>query len=61
MSKVIAGMIMSLDGLVQDREGSVTALYPDFDQADWLQHADAHLPNRPQIDPTNPFVREQVG
>ncbi len=31
MAKVVAGMIMSLDGFVQDREGSVSALYPDLD------------------------------
>src|SRR3989304_5845283 len=31
MSKAVAGMIMSLDGFVQDRAGSVAALYPDLD------------------------------
>ena len=31
MGKVIVGMTMSLDGFVQDRGGSVGALYPDFD------------------------------
>lgn len=31
MGKVIVGMTMSLDGFVQDREGSVGALYPDFE------------------------------
>jgi dihydrofolate reductase len=31
VSKVNAGMAMSLDGFVQDREGSVGALYPDLD------------------------------
>jgi dihydrofolate reductase len=30
MAKVVAGMVMSLDGFVQDREGSVARLYPDF-------------------------------
>lgn len=30
MAKVIAGMAMSLDGFMQDREGSVAALYPDL-------------------------------
>lgn len=30
MSKVIAGMTMSLDGFVQDQNGSVARLYPDF-------------------------------
>lgn len=31
MSRVIAGMTMSLDGFVADREGGVGALYRDFD------------------------------
>lgn len=31
MAKVNAGMAMSLDGFVQDRKGSVGALYPDLD------------------------------
>ncbi len=31
MAKVNAGMAISLDGFVQDREGSVGALYPDLD------------------------------
>lgn len=31
MSRVIAGMTMSLDGFVVDRDGSASALYPDFD------------------------------
>jgi dihydrofolate reductase len=31
MAKVVAGMIMSMDGFVQDRAGSVAALYPDLD------------------------------
>ncbi len=30
MGKIIVGMTMSLDGFVQDRQGSVGALYPDF-------------------------------
>jgi dihydrofolate reductase len=30
MAKVIAGMTISLDGFVNDRHGSVAALYPDF-------------------------------
>ena len=30
MGKVIAGMAMSLDGFVEDRHGSVAALYPDL-------------------------------
>ena len=30
MSKVIAGMTMSLDGFVEDQDGSVARLYPDF-------------------------------
>lgn len=30
MGKVIAGMTLSLDGFIQDREGSVAALYTDF-------------------------------
>ena len=30
MSKVIAGMTMSLDGFVEDQNGSVARLYPDF-------------------------------
>jgi len=31
MGKVIAGMAMSLDGFVNDRNGSVSRLYPDLD------------------------------
>jgi len=31
MGKVLAGMTMSLDGLIQDRHGSVARLYPDLD------------------------------
>lgn len=31
MAKVVAGMAMSLDGFVEDRKGSVSALYPDLD------------------------------
>ncbi len=41
MAKVVAGMIMSLDGFVQDRAGSVAALYPDLaalDQTDLIQN-----------------------
>src|SRR5512142_2306806 len=30
MGKVIVGMTMSLDGLINDQEGSVEALYPDL-------------------------------
>ena len=32
MGKVIFGMTMSLDGFIQDRDGSVARLYPDFDE-----------------------------
>jgi dihydrofolate reductase len=31
MTRVIAGMTMSLDGFVADREGGIEALYADFD------------------------------
>jgi dihydrofolate reductase len=31
MGKVILGMTMSLDGFINDRQGSVAALYPDLD------------------------------
>lgn len=31
MGKVILGMTMSLDGFINDRRGSVAALYPDLD------------------------------
>ncbi len=31
MTKVIAGMTISLDGLVADQNGSVDRLYPDLD------------------------------
>ena len=31
MAKVILGMTMSLDGFINDRSGSVAALYPDLD------------------------------
>src|SRR5215211_1556547 len=30
MAKVVVGMTMSLDGYIQDRSGSVGALYPDI-------------------------------
>jgi dihydrofolate reductase len=31
MGKIILGMTMSLDGFINDRKGSVSALYPDLD------------------------------
>jgi dihydrofolate reductase len=31
MGKVVLGMTMSLDGFINDRDGSVAALYPDLD------------------------------
>jgi dihydrofolate reductase len=37
MSKVIAGMTISLDGFVNDRRGSLSGLYPDL--AEWQQGA----------------------
>ena len=40
MGTVVAGMMMSLDGYIQDSNGSVARLYPDFDalrQTDLLQ------------------------
>nr|MBA3873278.1 dihydrofolate reductase [Anaerolineae bacterium] len=40
MGKVVGGMTMSLDGFVNDRNGSVGALYPDLaelGQTDMLQ------------------------
>jgi dihydrofolate reductase len=42
MTRVIAGMTMSLDGFVNDRSGSVALLYPDFEaivQSEELQEA----------------------
>jgi hypothetical protein len=42
MTRVIAGMTMSLDGFVSDRNGDVSQLYPDFDalrQSESLQEA----------------------
>jgi len=42
MSKVVLGMIMSLDGFVHDQNGSVGALYPDLgalDQTEMLQES----------------------
>ena len=30
MEKVVLGMTMSLDGFINDRNGSVNALYPDL-------------------------------
>ena len=35
MGKVILGMTMSLDGFINDRNGSVEAVYPDL--ADWRE------------------------
>lgn len=32
MAKVIAGMAMSLDGFINDKNGSVDKLYPDFNE-----------------------------
>src|SRR6266508_4672260 len=40
MGTVVAGMMMSLDGFVEDRDGSVARLYPDLDalrQTDLIQ------------------------
>lgn len=37
MSKVIAGMTVSLDGFVNDSKGSISGLYPDIEE--WLQSA----------------------
>ena len=31
MGKIVIGMTMSLDGFINDRDGSVAALYPDLD------------------------------
>ena len=42
MGKVVGGMTMSLDGYVNDRDGSVGALYPDLgelDATDMLQES----------------------
>lgn len=42
MGNVLVGMTMSLDGFIQDRNGSVARLYPDLDalrQTDLLQEA----------------------
>jgi len=35
MGKVVLGTTISLDGFVNDRNGSVTALYPDL--VDWRE------------------------
>jgi dihydrofolate reductase len=35
MTKVVLGMTISLDGFINDRDGSVSALYPDL--ADWRE------------------------
>jgi hypothetical protein len=32
MAKVILGLTMSLAGFINDRDGSVGSLYPDFDE-----------------------------
>lgn len=42
MTKVIGGMAMSLDGFVNDKDGNVGALYPDFEalmQSEMMQHS----------------------
>jgi dihydrofolate reductase len=42
MTRVIAGMTMSLDGFINDRNGDVSRLYPDFDalrESDAVQEA----------------------
>ena len=42
MAKVVAGMAMSLDGFVEDENGSVGQLYPDMDamhEQRWIQEA----------------------
>jgi len=45
MAKVIVGMTMSLDGFVNDRNGSVARLYPDLSA---LRDQGSRLPqNRP--------------
>src|SRR5918998_1224286 len=40
MARVIAGMSMSVDGFVADREGSATPLYPDFAEIHELPYMD---------------------
>jgi dihydrofolate reductase len=42
MGKVVAGMSMSLDGFVRNRNGDVGRLYPDFEamhESEWLQES----------------------
>ncbi|MBZ0283857.1 MAG: dihydrofolate reductase family protein [Anaerolineae bacterium] len=42
MGKVTGGMTISLDGFVNDRNGSVARLYPNFEalgETDWLQES----------------------
>jgi dihydrofolate reductase len=50
MTKVIVGMTMSLDGFVNDRHGSVEALYPDLES---LRHTE---PLREAIQSTGAVV-----
>lgn len=42
MARVVAGMTMSLDGFINDRNGDVSRLYPDMDalrETDTVQEA----------------------
>jgi dihydrofolate reductase len=50
MGKVVLGMTMSLDGFINDRNGSVEALYPDL--ADWRETE----PGRESIQTTGAVV-----
>ena len=45
MGKVIAGMTMSLDGYINDQNGSVEKLYSDFDE----MHDSRMLKDRPYL------------
>jgi hypothetical protein len=55
MTKVIVGITMSLDGFINDRHGSVEALYPDLDS---LRHTE---PLREAIQNTGAVVNGMAG
>ena len=50
MGRVVLGMTMSLDGFINDRSGSVDALYPDLE--DWRETA----PGKESIEKTGAVV-----
>ena len=62
MGKVIAGMSMSLDGYINDQNGSIEALYSDFSQlhdaptfAEMIKNTGAVIMGRRVYEMADPF------